>query len=145
MLNGFRFVHREDVRFRDLDAIGHVNNGTYLSYLESARIAYWLHTTHRVEQGLRALDMMLARTEIDYRTQLGWGEAVDIGVRIASMGNTSFVMQFRIEERTTRRLVAEAKKVLVHFDFGTQEKMALGEALRAQIRAQDPEVVERPG
>jgi acyl-CoA thioester hydrolase len=38
MLEGFRFVHPIEVRFRDLDALGHVNNAVYLTYLESARM-----------------------------------------------------------------------------------------------------------
>ena len=39
------FTHPIEVRFRDLDALGHVNNAVYLTYLESARIAYWMHVT----------------------------------------------------------------------------------------------------
>jgi acyl-CoA thioester hydrolase len=34
------FVHTERVRFRDVDAMGHVNNAVYSTYLEQARIAY---------------------------------------------------------------------------------------------------------
>src|SRR4029078_1685342 len=65
----FRFRHVEVVRFRDLDALGHVNHAVYLTYFESARIAYWLHATKRT--GLGALDMILARAEIDFRAPPG--------------------------------------------------------------------------
>src|SRR6266550_7903332 len=41
-VEGFDFVHRETVRFRDVDSIGHVNNAVFLTYLEEARIAYLL-------------------------------------------------------------------------------------------------------
>ena len=47
VLSRFRFVHDLDVRFRDLDAIGHVNNAVFLTYFEAARLASWLHTTRR--------------------------------------------------------------------------------------------------
>ncbi|MBK6404207.1 MAG: thioesterase family protein [Holophagales bacterium] len=30
-----------EVRFRDLDAMGHVNNAVYLTYFEQARLAFW--------------------------------------------------------------------------------------------------------
>ena len=40
-----------EVRFRDLDALGHVNNAVYLTYLESARVAWWLHLTGRKDLG----------------------------------------------------------------------------------------------
>ena len=92
MLSRARFSHPIEVRFRDLDALGHVNNAVYLTYLESARIAYWLHVTGR--SGLDALDMILARVEIDYRSPLSYGEAVDVSVRCASMRRSSFVLEF---------------------------------------------------
>ena len=37
---GFPFVYRDTVRFRDLDGMGHVNNAVFLTYMESARIAF---------------------------------------------------------------------------------------------------------
>ena len=105
----------ETVRFRDLDALGHVNNAVYLTYFESARIAYWLHTTKRT--GLGALDMILARAEIDFRSPLAYGESVEISVGATSLGRSSFVLEADMHERATARLVAESKKVLVHYDF----------------------------
>ena len=40
MSNG-DFVHEEQVRFRDLDPMGHVNNAVFLTYLEQARVAFF--------------------------------------------------------------------------------------------------------
>jgi acyl-CoA thioester hydrolase len=142
VLKGYNFVFPLDVRFRDLDALRHVNNATYLSWLESARIAYWLRVTQREAQGLQALDMMLARTEIDYRSQLGFGDSVDIGVRTLSMKRSSFVMEFAVVHRASGRLAASAKKVLVYYDFAAGASRPLTDELRALIRVQDPEVVE---
>ena len=45
----FRFSVPIEVRFRDLDAIGHVNNAVYLTYLEQARLGYWKHITGRTD------------------------------------------------------------------------------------------------
>ena len=136
----WRFTHREEVRFRDLDAMGHVNNATFITYLESARLAWWLKTTRRT--GLDALDLILARTEIDYRSQLNWGESVEVAVRCASMGAKSFVMEFRMTEPASGRLVAEARKVNVYFDFGANRSAPIPDEIRAHIRTQDPEVEE---
>ena len=132
------FSHPIEVRFRDLDALGHVNNAVYLTYLESARIAYWLHVTRR--SGLDALDMILARVEIDYRSPLAYGEAVDVTVRCASMRRSSFVLEFAVVERSGGRLVAEARKVLVHYDYAASKSLALPTELRELLRAQDPDV-----
>ena len=40
-MEGFPFVHRETVRFRDLDGMGHVNNAVFSTYLEQARLAWF--------------------------------------------------------------------------------------------------------
>ena len=133
----FRFRQVEEVRFRDLDALGHVNNAVFLTYFESARIAYWLHATRR--QGLGALDMILARAEVDYRSPLGYGESVEISVGCTSMGRSSFVLEGDMDERGSARLVAESRKVLVHYDYATGRSSPLPDALRRLILAQDPE------
>ena len=134
------FTYPIEVRFRDMDALGHVNNAVYLTYLESARIAYWLHVTKR--SGLDALDMILARVEIDYRSPLSYGEALDVTVRCASMRRSYFVLEFKATERAAGRLVAEARKVLVHYDYGASRSLALPPELRDLLKAQDPDVKE---
>jgi acyl-CoA thioester hydrolase len=137
MLSGYRFVHTIDVRFRDLDAIGHVNNAVYLTYLEAARIAYWLHVTRRT--GVLALDIILARVEIDYRSPAAFGETLDVGVRVALLKRSSFVVELLLVERGSGRLVAESRNVLVYYDYAAGRSIPIPAGIRAQILAQDPE------
>ena len=42
-MDGYPFVHRETVRFRDVDGWGHVNNAVYLTFCEQARMAFLAH------------------------------------------------------------------------------------------------------
>lgn len=137
MSGPYRFSFPVEVRFRDLDALGHVNNAVYLTYLESARIAYWMRVTGRSE--LRELDIILARVELDYRSPVAYGETLELGVRCASMRRSSFVMEFEAVERRTRRLVAEARKVLVCYDYAAGRSRPIPPELRQQILAQDPD------
>jgi acyl-CoA thioester hydrolase len=129
-----------DVRFRDLDALGHVNNAVYLTYMESARIAYWLQVTGRPD--LAGMDMILARAEVDFRAPLGYGDRIEVGVRCASMKRSSLVMESEIVRLPDRQLVAESRKVLVHYDYTAGRSTPLPEALRQRIRQQDPDVKE---
>ncbi len=137
MRSGFRFLLPVEVRFRDLDALAHVNNAVFLTYMESARIAYWMKVTGRAD--LRALDIILARTEIDYRSPVSYGESLEVGVRCLSMRRSSFVLELAIWERSSSRLVAEARKVLVHYDYAAGESRPLTPELRQQVLAQDPD------
>ena len=129
-----------DVRFRDIDAVGHVNNAVYLTYLEQARLAYWMKLTGK--SALRDIDIILARVEIDYRSPIAFGENVEVAIRCVSMKRTSCVLELRLTERVSGRLVAEARNVLVYFDYKAQRPQPIPEEIRALIRAQDPGVVE---
>jgi acyl-CoA thioester hydrolase len=129
-----------DVRFRDLDAIGHVNNAVYLTYIESARVAYWLHVTGRT--GVDAVDIILARVEVDYRSPVLLGEVVEVTVRTLSMRRSSFVLGFLLTERGRGRVVAEAKNVVVYFDYAAARSQPIPKEIRERIRAQDPDVRE---
>jgi acyl-CoA thioester hydrolase len=125
-----------EVRFRDLDAIGHVNNAVYLTYLEQARLAYWMALTGRRE--LRSIDIILARVEIDYRSPASLGETLDVEVRCASLGRSSCTLALRITESTSGRLVAEAQNVLVYYDYAAGRSRPIPDDLRRRIREQDP-------
>jgi acyl-CoA thioester hydrolase len=134
----FRYRFPVEVRFRDLDVLGHVNNAVYLTYLESARIAWWLHVTG--QHGLRGLDMILARVELDFRSPVVYGESLEVGLRCASIRRSSFVVEAAIAERGSGRLVAQARKVLVYFDYAAQRSAPLPEELRQRLLAQDPDL-----
>jgi len=137
-VDGFRYVYPIEVRFRDLDALGHVNNAVYLTYLESARMAFWIQVMKR--EGLKGMDMILARVEVDYRSPVSFGEFLDVGVRCASIRRSSFVLESTILERTTGRLVAEARKVLVHYDYSAGKAVPLPPEMRQKLLDQDPDL-----
>ena len=127
-MEGFLFVHRETVRFRDLDGMGHVNNAVYSTYLEQARLAWFGEDE---EMPLR--DVILARTEIDFRSPLGVGETVAIGVRPSRLGTKSFDLEYEL--RADGRLVAEAKSVLVGYDYTRSESRPIPERWRQRLSA----------
>lgn len=137
-MDGFRFSVEMDVRFRDLDALGHVNNAVYLTYFETARMEFWRRVNDRVD--LSGMDMILARAEVDYRSPLVYGDRMEVGVRCASVKRSSFVLAQAIVHRPSGRLVAEARKVLVHYDYRAGTKKALPEELRQRLLRQDPDL-----
>jgi acyl-CoA thioester hydrolase len=122
----FPHVHRERVRFRDCDAMGHVNNAVYSTYLEEARIG--------VLGGLG--DFILARVEIDFRSELRAGEEVEVRSRCSRVGTKSFDLEHEI--RADGRVVAEAKSVLVSYDYETSSSVLVPDELRARLAPSRP-------
>jgi acyl-CoA thioester hydrolase len=133
-VEGFPFVHRETARFNDCDAFGHVNNAIYLTYLEQARIAFLkrLGVFERPED-TSDMSMILARCEIDFRAAATVGDEIEIGVRPSRFGTKSFDLEYEI--RVAGRLTAEAKTVLVAFDYERNEPMELPDGWRRSLAA----------
>jgi|SRR4051794_22435864 acyl-CoA thioester hydrolase len=101
---------RVPVRWRDMDAYGHVNNATYLTYLEECRDALVQRLLGRLGDGW---DFVLARVAIDYRRQVAQSDGeVVVRCGVASVGRSS--IRTREEIRTREGVVcAEAESVIV--------------------------------
>lgn len=130
-VDGFPFVHRETVRFRDLDGFGHVNNAVYLTYLEEARNALLAHLG--LARGVEEITMILARVEIDFRAQAGVGDELEIGVRPSRYGGKSFDLEYEL--RSGDRVVAEARTVLVGYDYAAGATKELPDEWRRSLAA----------
>ena len=125
-MEGFPFVHREPVRFRDLDAMGHVNNAVFLTYLESARTAFLVE--RGLVERLEDLAMVVARVEIDFRSPVRFGDTLDVGVRASRFGEKSFDLEYRVLARG--RLAAEAMTVCVGYDYEARTTVPVPKAWR---------------
>ena len=129
-VEGFPFVHFETARFNDLDGMGHVNNAVFSEYIEQARLAWF--GQYAADEPMPLRDVILARTEIDFRSQVGYGETVAIGVRPSRVGARSF--EFEFELRVGDRLVAEAKSVLVGYDYDSGNSTEVPERWRRRLQ-----------
>jgi acyl-CoA thioester hydrolase len=138
----FACQHAVDVRLADTDAMGHVNNANYLTYVEIARIAYYEQVigkplplgVHGAEEG-----MILAEIRMTYRAQAFYGERLTIETRIERIGTTSFTMVHRITAPKSRygpaRLVAVAESALVSYDYQEDHPIPVPDDWRASIAA----------
>jgi acyl-CoA thioester hydrolase len=126
------FGHRVtiEVRFADTDAMGHVNNATYLTYCEIARIKYWTDVTgvpidHRTAG---AESLILAEARITYRSPAFYGETVTVETRATRVGRTSFHLEHRLTAAMpgeVARLVAVSDSVLVRYDYAKGQPVPL--------------------
>jgi acyl-CoA thioester hydrolase len=117
----FPWVEHEHVRFRDCDAMGHVNNAVYSTYLEQARIG--------ILGGLEPF--ILARVEIDFRSELRAGEPVEVRSRCADLGTKSFRLAHQIWAGD--RLVAEAVSVLVGYDYARNASVPITDDVKRRL------------
>src|SRR5919109_2747056 len=131
-VDGFRFVHLQEVVFRDLDVFGHVNNAVYLTYLETARIGYM-----RDVLGIESLEDLLvivANVNIDFRSRASLAETLEVGARVSRIGMKSFDMEHEVRG-PDGRLVAAASTTLVTFDYRGNTTMPVPDLWRERIEA----------
>ena len=131
-MEGYRFVHPRDVEFRDVDAADHVNNAVYLTYLETARIAYLVEALGA--DFAYELSLILASITVDFRSPARFPERLEIGARVTSVGTKSFVMEHEIRGGDGR-LVLEASSVLVAYDYEANASMAVPADWRIRLDA----------
>jgi acyl-CoA thioester hydrolase len=103
--------------------MGHANNAVYSTFLEEARID--------VLGGLA--DFILARVEIDFRSELRAGEDIEVRTRCSRIGTRSFELEHEIH--ADDRLAAEAKSILVGYDYERGQSVPLPEAVRDRLSA----------
>jgi len=131
-LEGFRTAVVVQTRFRDTDAMGHINNAVYLSYLELARMEYVRRVFGVRDYG--SVDFILAHASLDYRSPARAGESLGVGVRVTKLGGASFRMGYRIVETESGRLVAEAETVQVSYDYRAGRVKRLSEEFCGRVR-----------
>ncbi len=126
------FTHSLQVRFRDCDAMGHVNNAVYLTYLEEARFAYWRAVWGAEMGDPRTPGVILARAEIDDRRSARYGEMLQVRIWLDGLGTTSIRSNYEIVN-AAGDVIATARSVLVVYDYTTNRPVPLSEEVKARL------------
>ena len=137
----FTVVHEMHPRFRDTDAMGHINNAVYITYLEVARQVYWQRLAKASDY--RRVPFILAHVTCDFRAEALVNEVLDIGIRCEWIGVKSFAFVYEIRERQTRRRVVEATTVQVCYDYATKQSLPVPADLRRQLEAFEGRALDR--
>jgi acyl-CoA thioester hydrolase len=118
-----------EVRYGDLDPYGHVNNAVYLEFFEALRVAYWralaasVGIMELVAGDIPGARYVIAETTVRYKAPLFLDDIFSGGVRMRTVGDRSFSMDFELRKSGADReafadalLVAEGSAAHVFFD-----------------------------
>ena len=131
---------RLQVRFGDCDPLGHVNNAAYLTYLEQARIVLWRHQlgfhSRRFARGSTPGEgFILARAEVDFRSQAHDGDELEVRLSLAGFGRSTATYEYEIVDVPTDRLVVSAKTIQVWFDYDAARSVPISDELKQRLSA----------
>lgn len=128
--NDFAWFKPMEVRWGDMDSLGHINNATYFVYAESARIAFFDELFADDEAFLNGQGPILASTSCNFHEQLHYPATLDAGIGCASMGNRSLVLACPMFRQGEDKAVADVSATIVWFDYQAQKSIAVPQRLR---------------
>ncbi len=131
---GFGHLLPIQVRFKDIDGVGHVNNACYLSYLELGRIAYFQEITGgKVDWSRKGI--ILARIVIDYKEPVLLNDEVYVGTCCSRIGGKSFDLSCAVIKKKNGKyfIAASALSVLVCYDYEKAASMKIPPAWKRKL------------
>ena len=131
MLTDAAYRHRLSVRFRDCDAMGHVNHAVYLTYFEQCRLTFWREVAG---SGAPHTRVIVAHAECDYRAPAHFGDELEIRLQITHIGRSSFTIEYDIMKVASAVLVATGQTVMVSYDYEAGKSIVLPDTARTFLQ-----------
>jgi len=124
------------IRFKDIDMMGHVNNANYITYFELARLTYFEALKEKdVEIDWINTGVILAKIEMEYKQPILLEDKAAVYTWVSRMGSKSFDMACSIVKLVNGVEVEAAKglAVIVCFNYNTKETIAIPEIWKAKM------------
>ena len=120
----FRFETKIQMRWKDLDAIGHVNNATYLTYLEIARSQYIMAACPGWDW--RRDMFLIGNVNLNFIREIKLTDQdLTVCVRTSDIGNKSFVLEYRIVSGTTDNSIIHASGTTTQIMFDMEDRKSI--------------------
>jgi acyl-CoA thioester hydrolase len=125
----YGFATDEHLRFADVDANGHVNNGAFLQLLENARVSYFRRV---VRAGLPRFRVVVGRLEIDFKRQMFYPGGATACARLIEVHQRKCVVGHGLFDGDGQ-CTAVLKAIMVSLDEGTHRSTPFDPAVRAAL------------
>jgi acyl-CoA thioester hydrolase len=114
-----RFSYEIKIPFCDLDAMGHVNNASFITYLETTRTEFYSEAFNITKY--QDFQFILGDIYCRYLSPAYMNENLVISLCVGEIGSRSFKFEYLISEKTTGRIVCEARTTQIMFDYKNQK------------------------
>ena len=148
LLADYPFIVKEDVRWGDMDAMGHVNNTIYFRYFEDVRVPMLrqmqLFATDSAQPAPK-IGPILAATDCRFKIPLTFPDTLHLGCRVSEVSEDRFIMTVRVVSEQYQRVAAEGKSEMVVYDYEAGKKAPMPAWLTANILKLQPELTPMMG
>ena len=123
------------MRWRDMDANNHVNNGVYATYLEEARLQ-WYQQTPQMQQWAEAhnVQFIVVAQSFKYMQAVTYPDNIIINMSVAKVGRTSIQAHYELySQKNTAKAAMSAEVSLVFINANTGRPIKLPETIKALL------------
>ena len=124
----FSYSYKVATRWKDMDSYGHVNNATYLTYFEDARI------TMIKKWKLKEKSLIVASIKVDYLAQIKHPSSLEVCAKVSRVGGSSFDVLSYIFEEGGNKPVAVSTIVVVCFDYERQRPVRVFPQILEEVK-----------
>ena len=129
----FKHIKKIQIRFGDIDLMGHANNGVQLSYLDLARMDYFQQVYGQVIDWNDSA-LIVAHLEIDYLSSITLNDKIEVHTKIHRIGNKSVGLYQNIVDSVTGEIKTKTSQVMVAYSQKLGESIPVPETLKIRIR-----------
>ncbi len=126
----FRFRHPVEVRFRDLDPMGHVHHAVPLVYFEEARAAYWRDVAG--QGGLAGIGYVMGDVSVRFHARIHFPQRLEVLTRVSRLGGKSWSMQYQLRG-PGGELLASGESTQVTYDYAAGASTSIPDDIRGRI------------
>jgi acyl-CoA thioester hydrolase len=128
-----KVVHEIEVRFRDIDSMGHVNNAVFLTYFEEGRKVFLRDVLNIVDP--KDYPFILAHIDCDFLKPVKLGDCPVLEVWIEEVKGKSFAFTYRMVEHSDMNVVyTKGKSIMVFFDYMENKSIPIPKDFLEKIR-----------
>lgn len=125
-----------EVRFNDIDGMGHVNNALFLTYFEHCRMRYFTEVAGSRSE--RDFPFILAHAALDYKAPMKMGAHPQVKMWTSRIGGKSWDFDYEVKDAKTAIVYATGKTVQVAYDYKLEKSTELGGKLKDFVKGLTP-------
>jgi acyl-CoA thioester hydrolase len=119
MYKNFKHTTPIQIRFSDIDAMGHLNNAIYLTYFEIARVRY-LDQIPNIDWDDKRYGLIVAKAEVNFKAPVFLSDIIEVHIRTSHIGTKSFAVEYemvKVLANGERSIAATGTTVQVAYDY----------------------------
>lgn len=129
------FKHRSEIqlRWKDIDQFGHVNNSNYLTFFEVARFNYCKEVC---DWDWSKDKFIIANIHIEYLRPIFFPNKTYVYLRVSKLGEKSFEFEYIVttEKNGIEKLASKSTSTQVMYDLESQKTILVPDHIRAQFK-----------